>query len=123
MNVHQLKCAVEVARFGSISRAAENLYISQPFLSKIIRELEGDLGIDIFNRTSRGVIPTRRGEEFLIHAQALLDQMEELESLYKVAPQEEYRLRSQSPFPVTYPVLLYSLCRSCRTRPESRWTI
>ena len=101
MNIQQLKYAVEVARSRSISRAAENLYISQPFLSKAIRELEGDIGIDIFNRTSRGVIPTKKGEEFLIHAQALLDQMEELETLYKVAPQEEYR------FEITVPISCY----------------
>ena len=53
MNLQHLKYAVEVARSRSISKAAESLYISQPFLSKAIRELESDIGIDIFNRTSR----------------------------------------------------------------------
>ena len=101
MNLQHLKYAVEVARSRSISKAAESLYISQPFLSKAIRELESDIGIDIFNRTSRGVIPTKKGEEFLIHAQALLDHMEELEALYKVAPREEYH------FEITVPISCY----------------
>jgi len=101
MNLQHLKYAVEVARSRSISKAAESLYISQPFLSKAIRELENDIGIDIFNRTSRGVIPTKKGEEFLIHAQSLLDHMEELEALYKVTPREEYH------FEITVPISCY----------------
>lgn len=101
MNMQHLKYAVEVARSGSISRAAENLYINQPLLSKAIRELENDIGIDIFNRTSRGVVLTKKGEDFLMHAQGLLDHFEELESMYKVVPKEEYR------FEITVPISCY----------------
>lgn len=101
MNLQQLKFAVEVARSKSISRAAENLYVSQPFLSKAIRELEGDIGIDIFNRTSRGVIPTKKGEEFLAHAQSILSHVDEVEQLYKVKPREEYH------FEITVPISCY----------------
>lgn len=53
MNIQYLKYAVEVARIGSISRAAEELYIAQPNLSRAIKELEKDLGITIFDRNSR----------------------------------------------------------------------
>ena len=51
-NLLYFKYAVEVERTGSISRAAENLYMGQPHLSKAIRELEETFGIAIFNRTS-----------------------------------------------------------------------
>ena len=47
---------------GSITKAAQNFYMNQPHLSKIIRELERDLGCDIFDRTSRGMVPTKKGE-------------------------------------------------------------
>lgn len=81
MNLSNLKYAVEVEKTGSITKAAQNFYMNQPHLSKIIRELERDLGCPIFDRTSRGMVPTRRGEEFLRHARAILVQEEQLEAL------------------------------------------
>ncbi len=81
-NLQHLKYAVEVARTGSISRAAENLYIGQPRLSRAIRELEDSSGIILFNRTPRGVVPTQKGAEFLEIARMILGQLEELEALY-----------------------------------------
>ena len=58
MNTQHLKYAVEVERTGSITQAADNLYMAQPNLSKAIKELEDTLGISIFRRTSKGVVPT-----------------------------------------------------------------
>ena len=55
MNVVHLKYAVEVEKTGSISQAAENLFMAQPNLSKAIKELENNLGITIFKRTSKAV--------------------------------------------------------------------
>ena len=66
---------------GSITKAAQNFYMNQPHLSKIIRELERDLGCDIFDRTSRGMVPTKKGEEFLRYAKAILVQEEQIEAL------------------------------------------
>ncbi|MBE6611786.1 MAG: LysR family transcriptional regulator [Ruminococcaceae bacterium] len=82
MNIMHLKYAVEVARTGSITQAAENLFMGQPNLSKAIRELEESLGITIFKRTSKGIIPTMKGEEFLVYAKRILAQIHELESIY-----------------------------------------
>lgn len=90
-NILQLKYAVEVARTGSISKAAQNLYMNQPNLSKAIRELEGDLGITIFSRTAKGVIPTEQGQEFLSYARSILSQIAEMESLYRPAPAQRSR--------------------------------
>ena len=81
MNLSYLKYAVEVEKTGSITKAAQNFYMNQPHLSKIIRELERDLGCPIFDRTSRGMVPTRRGEEFLRYAKAILAQEEQIEAL------------------------------------------
>ena len=58
MNTQHLKYVVEVERTGSITQAADNLYMAQPNLSKAIKELEDTLGISIFRRTSKGVVPT-----------------------------------------------------------------
>ena len=83
MNLLHLKYAVEVARTHSISRAAENLFMGQPNLSRAIKDLENDLGISIFKRTSKGISVTAEGEEFLERARRVLYQIEEIENLYK----------------------------------------
>ncbi len=81
MNTLHLKYVVEVERTGSISRAAENLFMGQPNLSKAIRELEETVGITIFKRTSKGVVPTPKGEEFLRRAHQILVKLDEIEDL------------------------------------------
>lgn len=90
-NILQLKYAVEVERTGSISKAAENLYMNQPNLSKAIRDLEGDLGITIFSRTAKGVVPTQQGREFLSYARSILAQIAEMEALYRPATDQKLR--------------------------------
>ena len=83
MNILYMKYAVTVARCGSITGAAEQLYMNQPNLSKAIKELENSLNITIFQRTSTGVIPTAQGQEFLDCARRILQQLDELEERYK----------------------------------------
>ncbi len=81
MNTQHLKYAIEVERTSSITQAAENLYMGQPSLSKAIKELEDTLGYAIFERTSKGVTPTERGMEFLVHARNIILEVEKMESL------------------------------------------
>ena len=83
MNIMHLKYAVEVAKTGSITQAAEILFMGQPNLSKAIKELEENLGVTIFKRTSKGIVPTQQGEEFLVYAKRILAQIDELESKYR----------------------------------------
>lgn len=83
MNVLHIKYAVEVAKTKSISKAAEVLYTAQPNLSRAIKELEDDLGITIFKRTSKGILVTTEGEEFLTYAKKVINQLEEIEDIYK----------------------------------------
>lgn len=81
MNIQHLKYAIEVEKAGSISKAADNLYMGQPNLSKAIKELEQALHITIFRRTSKGIDVTPKGREFLNYAKNILAQFEEMESL------------------------------------------
>lgn len=82
MNIQHLRYAVEVEKTRSVTEAAENLYMSQPNLSRSIRELEGALGITIFDRTPKGLLPTAQGEEFLHYARSILAQFDELTEHY-----------------------------------------
>ncbi len=83
MNILHLKYAVEVERTRSITGAATNLYMSQPNLSRAIKELEESLGITIFKRTSKGIVTTTQGEEFLAQAKNILRQLDEMEEQYR----------------------------------------
>jgi LysR family pca operon transcriptional activator len=67
-----LQAFLEVARQKSVNRAAELLHVSQPAVTKTIRELEGILGVALFERDGRGTRTTRYGEVFMRHAGATL---------------------------------------------------
>ena len=71
MTLQQLRYAIGIAKVGSFNKAAENLFISQPSLTAAIRDREEEIGIFIFNRTSRGVSLTVEGEEFIAQASQL----------------------------------------------------
>lgn len=72
-NLSQYKIFYEVAKAGNISRAAKELYISQPAISKSISKLEDNLGIILFNRNSRGVQLTAEGQVLFEHTSAAFD--------------------------------------------------
>ncbi len=82
MNLQHLRYAVEVEKTRSITEAAENLYMSQPNLSRAIHELESALDFQVFERTPKGMNPTEKGEEFLQYAKSLLAQFDELLDRY-----------------------------------------
>ena len=83
MNILHMKHAVEVAKAGSISKASEASLIAQPNLSRSIKELEADLGITIFDRSTKGMGLTPDGEEFIGYAKKILNQIDEVETIYK----------------------------------------
>lgn len=92
MNILHMKYAVEVANTRSISKAAENLYTSQPNLSRAIKSLESDLKIKIFKRSSKGLEITIDGEEFLLYAKNALAQIKKIESIYETRNEKKLRL-------------------------------
>ena len=83
MNLLHVKYAVEVARLGSLNKAAETLMIAQPNISRSIKELEADLGITIFQRSAKGMVLTPDGEEFLDYARDGLSRIDKLERSYR----------------------------------------
>lgn len=83
MNILHMKYAVEVAKAGSLSKASEVLLIAVPNISRSIKELEADLGITIFDRTTKGMCLTLEGETFINYAKGILNQIEQVEMLYK----------------------------------------
>lgn len=83
MNVLHMKYAVEIAKAGSINKAAEALLVAQPNLSRSIKELEADLGITIFDRTAHGVSVTADGERFIDYAERILKQIDHVEEIFK----------------------------------------
>lgn len=83
MNILHMKYAVEVARAGSLNKAAERLYVALPNVSRAIKELETDLGITIFDRSARGMTLTPEGEEFIGYAKGILRQIDQVENLYR----------------------------------------
>ena len=86
MTLQQLKYIIMIAETGSITMAAERLFIAQPSLSKSVAELEREMGITIFNRSNRGVYLSEEGTKFLSYARQIVEQAELLESEYKAAP-------------------------------------
>ncbi len=83
MNILHMKYAVEVAKVGSLNKAAETLLIAQPNISRSIKELEADLGITIFDRSSKGMFLTPEGENFIGYAKNILKQIQQVEDIYK----------------------------------------
>lgn len=82
MNLSHLKYAVEVARCGSINKAAEILYVGQPNLSRAIKELEESVGVAIFTRSKTGMSLTPDGEVFIKYAKSILRQIDNVEKLF-----------------------------------------
>lgn len=97
MNLLHLKYAVEIAKTKSISRAAENLYMGQPNLSRAIKELEESLNITIFQRNTKGITITPEGEEFLHYARRILNQVEEVEAIYNDSHKPKQRFSVCAP--------------------------
>ena len=83
MTLQQLRYIVAIAEAGTFSGAAKTLFITQPSLTKMVRELEREMGIQIFERTNKGVHLSRDGEIFLGYARQVLEQADLLESRYK----------------------------------------
>ena len=78
-----MKYAFEVAKAGSLNKASEHLLVAVPNISRSIKELESDLGITIFDRTTKGMCLTPEGDEFINFAKGILSQIESVEKYYK----------------------------------------
>lgn len=82
MTLQQLRYFIEVVNCGSINKAAEQLFVSQPSLSHAIKELESEVGLELLIRTPRGIRLTEDGAEFLGYARQISEQTDLLEQRY-----------------------------------------
>lgn len=90
MTLTQLKYVTAIAKYGSISLAARQLFVAQPSMTAALRDLEKEIGRTLFVRNSRGVKLTEEGLKFLGYANQILQQMEMLENRYVHADSQHY---------------------------------
>ncbi len=82
MTLQQLQYVIYIANSGSLSKAATLAYISQPSLSQSLKELENEIGFEIFTRNNRGITITSKGEEFLSYARQVIEQYQLIEDKF-----------------------------------------
>ncbi|MGN1377870.1 MAG: LysR family transcriptional regulator [Dorea sp.] len=97
MNITELKYIIETASTGSISAAAKKLYVAQPNISKAIKSLEEEYGIQLFDRSSKGAIPTREGQKFIQQAKRIIDEIEKLDGQFLEPPKQQVGLKISIP--------------------------
>lgn len=73
MTLQQLRYIIKIVECGSITEAAKQLFITQPSLSAAVKELENELGIEIFYRSNKGITLSSDGSEFLSYARQIAD--------------------------------------------------
>lgn len=93
MTLTQMQYIVESARYGSINKAAQTLFVSQSAISLAIANVEEEFNIKLFHRSNHGITPTAEGQEFIRHAESILLQTKQLGEILRVGqPQVSYRL-------------------------------
>ena len=75
MRIQQLHYIIKIVETGSMNEAANQLFITQPSLSNAVRDLENEMGIEIFIRNPKGITLTRDGMEFLSYARQVVDNL------------------------------------------------
>lgn len=97
ITLQQMIYSLEIEKVGSISQAANNLYMNQPNLSRAIKDMEAVLGISVFVRNSKGVVPTSEGQIFLDSARKIVRQMEQMEKDLENSRKEKANFRISIP--------------------------
>lgn len=87
---YQLECFVTVVESGSINRAAEQLYVTQPTLSRTLKSLEAEIGKQLLIRKNHGVVPTREGNLLYRYAKTILAELKVVEKLKQMNADEIY---------------------------------
>ncbi len=97
MTLQQLKYVIEIADCGTLSKASERTYISQPSLSQALKELESEIGMQLFTRNNRGLVITVEGNEFLAYARQVVEQMSLIEDkyIYKQVKKKNFAVSTQ----------------------------
>ena len=96
MTLQQLRYAITIADSTSMNEAAKQLFISQPSLSSSIRDLEEELGMELFIRSSRGITLTPEGNEFIGYARQVIEQTNLINERYFSAVPIKHRFTNFS---------------------------
>lgn len=96
MKLQQLEYVIAIAQEGSITAAAKKLYQAQPNISIALKELESEIGTQIFWRTPNGMVLTPEGEDFLVRAKEIVESMHSLESDYSHRADDTISLRIEA---------------------------
>ena len=96
MKLQQLEYVIAIAQEGSITAAAKKLYQAQPNISIALKELESEIGMQIFWRTPNGMVLTPEGEDFLLRANEIVESMHSLEADYSNRADDTVSLRIES---------------------------
>lgn len=91
MTLQQLKYVTCIAKNNSISKASAELFVSQPSLSSSLKDLEKEIGIEIFIRNNKGLTVTAKGIEFLTYAKQVLLQYSLIEDKYVIKKHQKKR--------------------------------
>jgi len=118
MNLNQLKYFYTVCTDGSLSAAAERLYISQPSLSSSIKSLEKEFGVSLFNRRYKGMELTTEGKRLFEMCKDILSRTEQLEDIMKDLGNERNKLRLGVPPMIGSIILPYIYRDFCRLHPD-----
>lgn len=89
MRIQQLEYLERIVESGSINEAAKRLFLTQPSLSNAVKELENEMGIQIFQRSSGGISLTAEGREFMTYSKQILDQVNLMNERYKNGQQRK----------------------------------
>lgn len=89
MRIQQLEYLERIVEAGSINEAAKRLFLTQPSLSNAVKELENEMGIQIFQRSSGGISLTAEGREFMTYSKQILDQVNLMNERYKNGQQRK----------------------------------
>lgn len=111
MRIQQLEYLEKIVEAGSINEAAKRLFLTQPSLSNAVKELENEMGIQIFQRSSGGISLTAEGREFMTYSKQILDQVNMMN--------ERYKTDSSASSPFRFRTAL-CLRRSCICRTDQK---
>jgi len=108
MKFEQIRYVMAVYQTGSISKAAKQLYLSQPNISNALKNLERELGVELFVRDTGGIRFTETGMAFVRHCKVILDEIEQLHTLSRSEEAVEFVLLHPS-----YPPVEAAFARLC----------
>lgn len=116
MNLQELRYLVELDDHRHFGRAAEACFVSQPTLSTQLRKLEGELGVELFERAPRRVVPTETGRRVITHARTVLGEIDEIEAIARSASRPGTATLRIGVFPTLAPYLLPHVVPQLRKR-------